>query len=219
MRTLAFIILTSSLLTSCVGVKKYTRFAEAKIEAIKTATISENITFDLSELENKNAKVTSTTLKSQFIPAILYWQWNNTIKCEINPRLVGEYFREDFLAFADTLNMYEKLEGRELEVKIEKIPTRFLYVNKGHTFILLYLYTVSSLTIIYPQKEDLVVSYKLTENGSIIKEGSLTVKNKDQAINNKFKSTKKFTWQYIDQFKENNRKLTNELVDMLFNEL
>ena len=211
-------ILTITLLTSCIGTKKFTGFVEPKFQDKQTSSTNDNIMFDLTGLENKAVSVTSTKVKSQFIPAILYWQWNNTIKCEVNPAIVGQSFQENFLQYSDTLKVQEKLQGRKLEMKIEKIPNSFVYTHKGNSVILIIAYTVSDLEAIFPQEQDLVVSYKLTQNGSTIKEGRLTATNKDQPIKNVWKSTKKFTWLYIDQFKQNNKIMTKEIVEKLMTE-
>jgi len=64
-----------------------------------------------------------------------------------------------------------------------------------------------------------VVSYKLTHNGSTLKEGRLTAANKDLPMKNVWKSTKKFTWLYIDQFKQNNKTMTKEIIEKLITEL
>ena len=212
-------ILTITLLTSCIGTKKFTGFVEPKFQDKQLISTNENIIFDLTGLENTNATITSTKVKSQFIPAILYWQWNNTIKCEVNPTIVGQSFQENFLRYSDTLKVKEKLQGRKLELKIEKIPNSFVYTHKGNSVILIIAYTVSDLEAIFPQEQDLVVSYKITENGSTIKEGKLTSSNKDQPIKNVWKSTKKFTWLYVDQFKQNTKIMTKEIVEKLITEI
>ncbi len=211
--------MTITLLTSCIGTKKFTGFVEPKFQDKQLISTNGNIIFDLTGLENTSASITSTKVKSQFIPAILYWQWNNTIKCEVNPIIVGQLFQENFLRYSDTLKVQEKLQGRKLEMKVEKIPNSFVYTHKGNSVILIIAYTVSDLEAIFPQEQDLVVSYKLTENGLTIKEGKLTTSNKDQPIKNVWKSTKKFTWLYIDQFKQNNKILTKEIIEKLMTEM
>lgn len=217
-RQLLFILIIL-LLTSCIGTKKFSGFVEPKFQETKISSTNEKIIFDMTGLESKTSSVTSTNEKSQFIPAILYWQWNSTIKCEVRPDIVGKLFQEDFLQYADTLNVYEKLLGRKIEIKIENIPNSFVYTHKGNSIILIVAYTVSDLEAIFPQKQDLVVSYKLAQDDSIVKEGKLTIMNKDQPARNLWKSTKNFTWLYVDQFKQNNKIMTKELVERLLTEI
>lgn len=104
-------------------------------------------------------------------------------------------------------------------MKIEQIPNSFVYTHKGNSVILIIAYTVRDLEAIFPQEQDLVVSYRLTENGSTIKEGKLTASNKDQPIKNVWKSKKKFTWLYIDQFNQNTKIMTKEIVEKLITEI
>lgn len=207
------------LLTSCVSTKKFTSFVEPRFIDAKVNTNSGNFVFDFTNFENTNTPVVSKKLKSQFIPAILYWEWNNTIKCEIDPKIVGQLFQENFLYFADTLKLQDKLQGRKLEIKLEKIPSNFVYTNKGSTIIFIFAYAISTLEAIFPQEQNLMISYKLTEDGKTIKEGKLDVANKDQPLKNVWKSTKKFTWLYIDQFKQNNQTMTKEIVENLLIEI
>lgn len=219
MRQKILSILTITLLTSCIGTKKFTGFVKPKFQDTKTSLTNDNFIFDWTGLESKVNLVMSTKVKSQFIPAIFYWQWNNSIKCEINPIIVGQYFQESFLQYADTLKVKEKLQGRKLELKLEKIPNSFIYTHKGNSIIFIVAYTVKDLEAIFPQKQDLVVSYKLTQNGLTIKEGKLNTTNKDQPLKNVWKSTKKFTWLYIDQFKQNTKIMTKEIVEKLITEI
>src|SRR5690606_8191402 len=109
-----------------------------------------------------NNSVTSTKLKSKFIPAILYWGWENTIRCELDPIMVGHSFKESFSYYADTLNLREKTQGKKLEIKLEKIPNNFIYTNQGNTAIFIIAYTVNTIEAIIPQEQNLIVSYKLT---------------------------------------------------------
>jgi hypothetical protein len=219
MKRVLLTILTINFLTSCIGTKRFNGFVEPKFQKAQITSTNENLTFDLSGLENKTNSITSTQIKSQFIPAILYWQWNNTIKCEVNPVIIGQTIREDFLKFADSLKIQEKLQARKLEIKLENVPNSFVYTFKGFTVILIIAYTVNATEAIFPEQQDMVLSYKLTQNDSTIKEGKLTTSNKDQPIKNVWKSTKKFTWIYIDQFKKNNKLMTKKIVEQLLTEL
>jgi hypothetical protein len=215
------LVLTIALLTSCISTKKYTGFVEPEFQDIKDKTENkpENLTFDLSGLESLGSPVISTKLKSQFIPAILYWQWNNTIKCEIDAKIIGNSFKQNFIKYADSLGLQEKLQGRKLEIKVEKIPNSFVYTHKGNSVIFIVAYTVSDLEAIFPQEQDLIISYKITQNGAAIKEGRLNAKNKDQALKNVWKSPKKFTRVYIAQFKKNTSSLAKEMTQQIVSDM
>jgi len=74
------------------------------------------------------------------------------------------------------------------------MPTSFMYTNQGNAIIFIIAYTVSELEAIYPQRENLVVNYKLIKDEQTIKSGKLAAINNDQPIKNIWKSTKQFTW-------------------------
>lgn len=219
MKKLILGILTSSLLTSCIGTKKFSAFVAPKFQEEQSTYSNDDIIFDLTGLETKSDSITSTKVKSLFIPALLYWEWNNSLKCEISPNIVGQVFQRNFHQFSSIFNIQEFLQGKKLEIKVENIPNSFSYTYKGNTIILIFAYSISELEAIFPLEQDLTINYKLTQNGSILKEGRLTVKNTDKPIQNVSKSTKKFIWYYIDQFKENNKNMTKELVEKLLAEL
>jgi hypothetical protein len=217
MKKLIFIIFTIPFLTSCIGTKKFTKFVESTLQENKTKeeTIPTNLNFDLSGLDSLNKQIVSTKQKSLFIPAILYWQWENIIKCEIDPKTEGNIFIQNFTKYADIFNLQEKLQGRKLDIKIEKIPNSFVYTSKGYSMTFVFAYMVAELEVITPQKQHLVISYKLSENGTAIKEGQVKALNTDYPINNKKKSTKKFTSEYINHFQTNIEKLTEDIVTLL----
>ncbi len=210
---------TVILLIGCIGTKKFSSFVEPKFPQNETTLTNDNFIFDLSELQPTPQTITSTKLKSQFIPAIFYWQLDNRIQCHINPVVVGQSFQENFLYYADSLSIYKKLQKQKVEIKLEKIPTSFVWTHEWDLIFLLVAYGYMDLEAIFPQDQDLVVSYKLTQNGLTSKDGKLTVSNKDVSIGNIWKSTKKFTWLYINQFKQNNKKMAKEIVEKLMTEI
>lgn len=221
MKQQILLLLVFSFLTSCVSTKRFTGFVESKFQPTKN--IIDNtpgaMSFDLSELERLSSPVISTKLKSQFIPAILYWQWNTTIKCEINPIIIATEIKQTFIRYADSLGLQNKLQGRKLEIKIEKIPNNFVYTHYGHTLFLIIAYAISDVEAIFPQDQNMIISYRLIENDSAIKEGNVIAKNKSLTIQNGSKSTKKFTWMYVDQFKRNTERLTKEIVQEIVKEI
>jgi len=221
MKQKILILITIIALTSCVSTKTYSGYIEKKLETqINSTDIqNESISFDLSQLEVQTNSVETEKIKSFFIPAILYWGWENTIECKINPTIVGKVFKSSFLNCADSLGLFNNLNEQKIEISIEKIPTSFVYTNKGNTMIFIIAYSVSELEAIYPQEQNLVINYKLIKNGQQTKSGKLIATNKDKPIKNIWKSTKKFTWLYIDKFDNNIKILTNEIVDQLLKEI
>lgn len=219
MKQAILILLTITLLTSCISTKRFTGIVKSAFSNTKVSEENDNIIFDYSSLEKLTDSVISTELKSQFIPAVLYWHWNKSIKCEIDPKLIGLDFQNEFIRNADTLNLLKKLSGKRLEVQLERIPNSFVYTNKGNTIILIVGYIVSDLEAIFPSEQNLQITYKLVENGLASKTGTISMNHETQPQQNKIKSTKRFTLTYLDQFKLDNKKLAKKLTERLLTEL
>jgi len=222
MRPVNLILITTLLFTSCVSTKKYSNFVKPKFEKSASETAerySNSISFDLSNLETIDDIVKSEKLKSQFIPAILFWQWENNIKCRISPQSVGSMFKSYFIEYSETLGLSEKLANKTLEVKIEELPSNFVYANKGYTIIFIIAYTISQLEAIYPENQDFVIKYKLQENGQEIISEEIRITNKDIPLKNIWSTTGKFTKNYVEQFENNIKASANEAVRMLLDKI
>ena len=147
---LAFFII-ATLLTGCVNTKKITSVVQPKFQYSESNSQNDSIVFNYAGLGVNASPVVSTRVKLQLIPALVYWQWNNTIKCEIDPKLVGQLFQESVLNYADDLKLREKLQGRTLEITVEKIPNNFAYTYKGFTIIVMVAYYINAIEMILPQ--------------------------------------------------------------------
>jgi len=78
---------------------------------------------------------------------------------------------------------------------------------------------MSDIEIIFPLSTNLVFHYTLTQNGVVTKEGQVIIQNKDTPINNRLKSRKRFTWQYLDQYKSNLNQLSKQAVQELLSDI
>ena len=162
---------------------------------------------------------TSKKIKSLFIPAILYWQWENTIRCDLNPSFSINILRSSVESYADSVNLKEKLNGQTLELSIGKIPSSFIWTHKGYCIIFMVAYYISELEAIYPMDQNLIVNYRLLRDNKETKNGSIIIKNTDLPVKNVWKSTKKFTWRYLDQYGNNIKNLSKLLIDKLLTEI
>jgi len=217
MKGVNLILITTLLISSCVSTKKYSGFVKPKFENLADVTKEEygNITFDLSKLERIEDIVISEKLKSQFIPAILYWQWENNIACQISPQSVGKMLNSNIMYQSDLLGLSEKLGNKKLEITIEEIPSSFIYANKGHTIIFIIAYTISQLEAIYPKNQDFVITYVLRENGQTNISEEIRITNKDVPMRNIWSTTGKFTRNYLEQFENNIKETAKDIVQVI----
>jgi hypothetical protein len=215
-------LLLIALFSSCISAKRYnTIYVEPKFEENEAVILqkSENFTVDIAGLKDFKRTTISTKLKSQLIPAILYWQWDRRLQAEVNPQIVGNIFKKNFISLADSLKLEDKLQGHKLELKIEQVPNTFQYIHSGNTAIFLFFYILNDVYEVVPQEVDLMVSYKLSKNGELVKSGTLSAINIDKPVQNNWKSPKKLTWIYIDQFKYHTFELSREIFKQLLGKI
>ena len=192
-----------------------------KFEKSENETKSENtnITFDLSELETIEDTVKSENLKFQCIPAILFWQWENNIKCQISPQSVGNIFKSNFIHYSESLGLAEKLGNKKLDIKIDEIPSSFVYANKSYIIIFIVGYSLYQLEAIYPNKQDIVLQYKFQENGQDDISEEIRIENKDISMKNIWSTTGRFTQNYVEQFNNNIKKSAIEAIQIILNKI
>jgi len=213
------------LLTSCLGEKKYANFVYNKYSS---QTQAADLTKDApdyisvkadSSISKLDTLVVAKKLKSQFIPAILYWQWENTIRCELDPKISIQTFNKYLFSYADSANLKERLNGQKLELLVNDLPNSFVYTRKGNSIILLIAYTVNDTETIFPENKDVKISYRLVKDNIETKKGTLLIPDETQPMQNIWKSTQKFTWSYMSQYDNNLQKLSKNVIDKILTEI
>lgn len=128
-------------------------------------------------------------------------------------------FNNFFQNYADYSNIKEKLKGQKLIITIDSIPNTFIYTNKGYVVFALFAYLCASQEAIFPKNDKLVLSYKIVQETTQTKSGQIEVVNTDLPLKNVWKSTKKFTWFYINQYEKNLKNLSKLAIEKIENEL
>lgn len=208
------------MLSSCVSTQKFANFVNLKYaQQNKTIKESDYIEYNNININNIDSTVKTEKIKSFFVPALVYWQWNNTLKCELSQKQAFLTFNTYFQYYADSLSIKEKLNGQKLIITIDSIPKSFVYTNKGFVVFVLVAYSIFGLEAILPENENLVLSYKVVQGTTLTKSGRIEVVNTDIPMKNARKSTKKFTWLYIDQYENNLRNMSKLSIEKLMYEL
>ena len=111
-------------LTSCVSTKRYTAFTKEKLSAINPTyhtTLPDYIEIKTDSLIAQDSLVKVYKLKSFFIPAILYWQTEHTLKCDLDPKVPATFFEQEIIQLAESVDLKSKLNGQKLELSVLQI--------------------------------------------------------------------------------------------------
>ena len=112
------------------------------------------------------------------------------------------------------------MNGRHIELVVEKIPATFAVDDKNHLIWLLYGFSWDNLEVL-PQDKVMVVSYKLFgADNSEIKKGSISINNYDKGVSvGMFQSLKNKTFKYLDEYNESITLMSKTIVDKIIVEL
>ena len=215
------ILLVFVLLTSCISIKRFDKIVTTKLvnQNSNESKPSDIVHFTNRNLKTVNSFVKSEKIKSQFIPAILFWQWNNTIQCRIDNSIPKNILINSVLNNPHLSELEYILSGKTIEIEIDSIPTQFVYTNQGNTVILILFYTVSTLEAIIPSDQNLHVTYRIIDKDKVLKIGNIEIKNKNNPVKNTWSSTQKFTNTYLDQYEKNTEMLADELIKKIIKDI
>ena len=131
---------------------------------------------------DKQQAISATQKKtSQLLPLIVYWSFDFRRTCSLNYQVPLNLVTNSIYSTTNK-RLEEKLKGRKLEILVEQVPSRFAIVDKVHIALIVYWHKLYR----EPDFSDLVVSYKLLENGQAVKTGKLTIENKQQNVGVRF---------------------------------
>ncbi|MBS1666158.1 MAG: hypothetical protein JST58_02165 [Bacteroidetes bacterium] len=210
------------LFQSCLGPKKINKWVATQYGATPAPTKPKTdlikISSNLPSMDNRLSTTEKKT--SHLLPLLFYWQWDYKNTCSLNPQIAVHNFTSTVMSYSNK-GLKQKLNGRRLELTIEKIPTRFAIDDKGHLiWVILYAFGWETLTL-QPEDNIMVVSYKLfnTDN-SMAKDGSINIQNSDKKLTlGMLQSLKKKTFQYLEQYDASITTMSKTFVDKLYAEL
>lgn len=219
MRQVIILGILSLFFASCITTKKYSTFVNTKTKNNITKTNNEKDWLVVKSTKTQPMKNKYNQKKNTFIPAILYWEWNSTIECELDINIRTKYLKQGIYKAADSLKLKQHLGDNYLEINLKEMPGKFLYENKGKAVIYIIAYSVGGVEAISPYPVNLEFEFLTKENGNIKTKGNGFVQNEEQPLKNMWKSTKKFTWVYLDEFQKETNRMGTELVLGIIEEL
>ena len=130
----------------------------------------------------------------------------------MNSAIGVNYLRKGI--YQQSSKLKQKLNGQQLELTIEQVPGSFAIVDKGHVILL-----IIRLDKYYvePEFKDIVVSYKLLQNGVETKTGKINIdtfqKNKAVGFFQSWKgATSEFLIRYNTYLTEMSHTVVNKLI-------
>ncbi|HEY5461906.1 MAG TPA: hypothetical protein VIJ95_01505 [Hanamia sp.] len=163
----------------------------------------------------------STTVKTSknLLPLLFYWQCDYFLTCKINPKIPVNMCESAIRKYANSKSLKQKLNNASVSLTVKSIPNSFVLFERDHVIWVIYAFSWVQQAFT-PQLSDLVVSYQITQNGAVIKNGLITVPDNDKPLNVKYmNSVKKLEDQYLDQYDENIEMMSKKVVDELIHEL
>ena len=176
-------------------------------------SVASSIQFESGDISSSSKKTTN------FLPLLLYWQYDYRHTCKLNPAIGVNYFRKTLMLQANK-GLNQKLNGRQLELSVDQVPGAFSLTDKGR-IIFLVIYAIQWHKIyIEADNKHLIVSYKLLDKGVPVKTGKINVKSivKDQKIRF-FQSWKSATSEHLGQYNVDVAEMTRNFVNKLVLEL
>lgn len=163
--------------------------------------IQSNKTIELQLNQDISLTTNCKQIKSSFVPAIFYWGWNSEVICELSKENIENQLRKDLIAKIEKEGLQTYFEDKKLQLTIDEFPSQFKYQDKGEVIYLVLFYIFSQKRYFAPELKDFKGSYKIldTEN-QVVMEGSFAEPLALKFQTSSVKSTKKLSWQYLDNY-------------------
>jgi hypothetical protein len=158
------------------------------------------------------------TKTSNVLPLVFYWQWDYNNTCTLNPAIGVSAFSKS-LTLPTNIGLNQKLNGQKLELTIEQMPNVFAIHDKSHMVWFIYGFGWENV-FIQPDLKDLIISYKVLQNDTVVKSGKISIKNSEHKKNLRyFQSWKSATSEYLTQYKTDIASMTKAFVNDLIQAL
>jgi len=210
------ILIFAIAISGCVGPNKINKWVakhydqdlstQPKVKSDYLSVTSPLVASDIKPSED-------TKQTKNFLPLLFYWHMDYLNTCTLNAKLPINTFISSFQTYANSKGLKQKLNGQKLQLSIDSIPNMFVLYDNSHMIWVVYAYGWDNISF-RPNNTPLVVSYKITNNNTVVKSGTVTLPNTDKILDLRFfQSIKKATDEYLDQYDENIQAMSRKVVD------
>ncbi len=220
MRNVLITLLSSSLLVSCVTTQRYATIVQEKYNKIPLQEpLKSNITLHAKQLSTYNTLVKVTPVSTVVLPLVYYWGWRRTLTVDLDSRIGMAKFSQALNSGSHSARLNEALNGQRLELTVEAIPAEYTYTQKGdYAYVMYYTIRIKSNKIT-PVNTEMVVSYKLYRDTTLMRQGRLRMSNPGGAFISDSRSIKWTTLDYLTQYDDDLYSLSNQMVSKLADEI
>lgn len=177
---------------------------------------SDYITIKTPELPKSDLPSVTEKGKGKLIPLLFYWKSERTTVSSLNPYIPVVNINSSIIQYANTKKLREKLNGQKIELSISKMPDVFTLVDRYQLIYFVFYYVHWERIFISPQKQDLVISYRILNGNAETKAGTITIADPSRPRDLKFlQSVKKMTWDYLEEYDNIIKAMSREFVDKL----
>lgn len=209
------------LLSGCLTPKKMDGWIEQYEGGFTTKLkTSDYITIKTPELPKSDVPSVSQKGKYKLVPALVYWKSERSVISTLNPYIPVVNINSTILQYANTKKLREKLNGQKIELSISKVPSVFTLIDRYQMIFFVLYYVHWEKIFISPQRQDLVITYRILNGNVETKKGIITVKDPSVPRNLKFlQSVKKMTWNYLEEYDNIIKAMSKDFVDKLLLEI
>ncbi|MFT3752983.1 MAG: hypothetical protein QM800_08950 [Paludibacter sp.] len=178
---------------------------------------ADNVIVKTDKLPFVDSAVVVRQQKSYFIPAIIYWQKVNMLRCDVNSRYFVNMFSEAFKDAESEFQLKKYLGSRRLEINIESVPMNFIYSDKFYGIFLMICFSVYNESI-NPIESQFKVTYKIFDGDTPVKVGQYSAVVA-KPLKNKFNPHSEFVGAYINDLKSNFEYHTEKVILRILDDL
>ena len=212
----AVFFLSSLSFTSCLTPKKMDAYVAAQFNnELPKPDRRTDSSISVTSPPSDPHIISVTERKSKDLPLIVYWKYDYRHTCVLNPAIGVSYFRKSIYQQSNKLK--QKLNGKQLELTVEQIPRSFALVDKGHMVLLLIHW---HKLYVEADSKDVIVAYRVLQNGSEVKSGRITVNNIERNRGIRFaQSWQSSSSEFLSAYNVDMTEMTKTVVNKLLPEL
>lgn len=214
------VVILLLLVSGCIGPKKTDRWIAEKYgtttQLNKPRADYYTIGSPLVTAESKTSQSVKNGTKT--LPLLFYWRFDYSITSTLNPKIPINLFSNAFTAYANSKQLKQKLNGRSLELVVEKVPGSFTFHDDFHDINLFIAQIHWEKIYLVPEAAEMGIRY--TISGMEKKSGVITIPD-----NSKLKQKRMFQkmssayTEYLNEYEDNIKIIARTVVDKLIVEL